>query len=155
MLHAADALGEGVGHLRRRGASCGTGEVGLPLTPTIGARHQNDATLPAGEAQRLDRDVEVGAAAVARRDVPLGQPVAGAEQALAQGGRLRALLRQAAALAQLGDDELGEVARRVERVVLAQVDAVEAVLVEPALDLVGDDRRRADRRRSGRRASRR
>ena len=66
-----------------------------------------------------------------------------AEQPLAQGLPRLVALPQPTALAQLGHDELHEIAERPERVVLPQVDPVHPVFVEPALDLIGDHRRRS------------
>src|SRR5882757_2537071 len=72
-------------------------------------------------------------------------PGAGVEEPLAQ--RLAGLVGgpEAAAALQLGDDRLDEVGQRPEGVPLAQVDRVEAVVVEPGLDLVDDFGGGADR----------
>src|SRR5690606_22999043 len=72
-------------------------------------------------------------------DVLGGQVRSATEQSLAQGFTRFVPLTQAATLAQLWHDELHEIARGPERVVLAQVDPVDTVLVEPAFDFVCDD----------------
>src|SRR6478752_4938842 len=77
--------------------------------------------------------------------MPLREPRALAEDAFAERLTGHVRLAHAPASPQLGRDELAEVADRVVRVVLAQVDAVDAVLVEPALDRVGHLLGRADR----------
>src|ERR1700712_322078 len=83
--------------------------------------------------------------AVAMGGVGVVDPGAGVEEPLPQ--RLAGLVggAEAAAALQLGDDLLDEIGQRVEAVPLAQVDRVEAVVVEPGLDLVGDFGGRADR----------
>src|SRR5690606_39619470 len=91
------------------------------------------------ESERSERRVEVRASAVARGRMHLGQPRPRPEERLAQGQRLGRALVEPATAAQLRYDKLREVAGRVEGVVLPQVDTVDAVVVEPALDLVGHD----------------
>src|SRR4051794_6434295 len=119
----------------------------VPAAPgPLGARRavELDCGVSGGQRRALLTDREVGAAAVARRGVPLGQPVTLTEDSLAQ--RLVLVVRrpEPSAGPQLGHDELDEVRRRVEAVVLEEVDAVDADVVEPGLDAVGNLGRRTD-----------
>src|SRR5690242_15562291 len=84
------------------------------------------------------RDSSGEGLAVAVGRVRVIDPGAGVEEPLAQ--RLAGLVSgaEAAAPLQLRDHQLDEVGERVEAVPLAQVDRVEAVVIEPGLDLVGD-----------------
>src|SRR4051812_19629277 len=84
------------------------------------------------EGQRLHGVLQVGAPSITGADVTVREAaVARAEQPLAQRARLLALGRQPAPSAEFRHHELREIAGRVERVVLTQVDAIESVFVEP------------------------
>src|SRR3954451_23970879 len=86
---------------------------------------------------------QVGAASISRPAMPAGQTVALTEYPVAQGLALDIGRAEAATLPQDRHHQLDEVPDRVKGVVLAQVDAVDADLVQPAFDLVSHDLRRA------------
>jgi hypothetical protein len=69
--------------------------------------------------------------------------VTGAEQPLTQRLAVGVALPVPSPAAEFGDDELDEVLGGARGQELAQVDAVDAALVQPGLDGVGDDLRRA------------
>src|SRR4051794_35107110 len=77
--------------------------------------------------------------------MPLRQSRPFTEDALPQSLPRLVALTHPPTTTQLRHDELAEVAGRVEGVVLPQVDAVDAVVIEPALDRIGDLLRGPDR----------